>query len=380
MIDPLERFVGLERFVSQLENDLALLQPDRLRQRLEALDKLDAHFPELACPERRPPESQVRDFQVRDVQVREIEVREIQVHEIQGREVPGPQIPSPQIPSPQTPSPEIRSPEICSPEICSPEICSPEMRGPRMQEEEIDTSARAELAGRVKLIRDRLETQNRELYEVIRDQVRRGAGAFQLLPWLELPGVYAPAAGGMGFDFRDDLISGLFELEQPRQEQVDREAEMEFYQPTPVRHIFNLIGLVALAHEDVFVDIGSGLGHVPLLVAISTDARAIGIELEGAYVEPARQCAERLNLARVTFFEQDARAADYSGGTVFYFYTPFSGAMLEAVLERLEHEAASRRIRICSYGPSTSRIAGQRWLRATTTPEADRITVFDSRD
>jgi hypothetical protein len=360
LIDPLERFVGLERFVIQLENDLALLQPDRLRQRLEALDKLDAHFPELACPERRPPESQGREIQVRKIEVREIEVREIQ-----GREVPGPQIPSP---------------KIRSPEIRSPGMCSPEMRGPRMQEEEIDSSARAELAGRVKLIRDRLGTQNRELYEVIRDQVRRGAGAFQLLPWLELPGEYAHAASGMGFDFRDDLISGLFELEQPKQEQVDREAEMVFYQPTPARHIFNLIGLVTLAHEDVFVDIGSGLGHVPLLVAISTDARAIGIELEGAYVERARQCAERLNLARVTFFEQDARTADYSGGTVFYFYTPFSGAMLEAVLERLEHEAASRRIRICSYGPSTSRIAGQRWLRATTTPETDRITVFDSRD
>ena len=320
MIDPLERFVG------QLEIDLDLLKPDRLRQRLEALDRLDAYFPELAR------------------------------QAIQGPELPGP-------------------------ELRGPELRGPEMRGPEMQGAEINSSAAAGLARRAKSIRDRLESQNRELYEAIQDQVRRGAGRLQLLRWLELgQGEHAELARGMEFDFRDDLISGLLELEQPEDERPGREAEMVFYQPTPARHIFNLIGLAALEAEDVFVDIGSGLGHVPLLIAISTDARAIGIELEGAYVERARQCAERLNLARVAFFEQDARAADYSFGTVFYFYTPFSGAMLEAVLERLKHEAASRRIRICTYGPSTSRIADQRWLRATSTPETDRITIFDSRD
>jgi hypothetical protein len=324
LIDPLERFVG------QLEKDLALLNPDRLRQRLEALDKLDASFPEMARPE---------------------------VHR-----------------------PEIRGPEIRSPEIRSPEIHRPEIRGPEMQGAEINSPGRAGLARRAKFIRDRLESQNRELYEAIRDEVRRGAGRLALLRWVDLSREYRDAASGMGFDFRDDLICGVLQLEQPEEGQLGREAEMVFYQPTPARHIFNLIGLTALAAEDVFVDIGSGLGHVPLLISICTDARAIGIELEGAYVERARQCAERLNLDRVALFEQDARAADYSGGTVFYLYTPFSGAMLQAVLDRLEHEAGSRPIRICTYGPSTSVIADQPWLRATSTPKTDRITVFDSRD
>jgi hypothetical protein len=313
-MDPLQRFVG------QLEKDLALLKPDRLRQRLEALDKLDAYFPEMA-----------------------------------------------------------RS-EIHRPEIHGSEIGGPEIRGPQMQGDEINSPGAAGLARRAKFIRDRLESQNRELYEAIRDEVRRGQGRLALLRWVELPREYANAASGMGFDFRDDLISGVLQLEQPEDGQLGREAEMVFYQPTPARHIFNLIGLTALAAEDVFVDIGSGLGHVPLLISICTDARAIGIELEGAYVERARQCAERLNLERVALFEQDARVADYSGGTVFYFYTPFSGAMFEAVLDRLEHEAASRRIRICAYGPSTSVIADEPWLRATSTPETDRITVFHSRD
>jgi hypothetical protein len=296
---------ALQQFVGKLEDDLTLLMPHRVQQRLEALDRLDAYFPEIA---------------------------EAEIHH-------------------------------------------PEMHGAEMGS--LDAAG---LARRARLIRDRLEIPNRELYEAIRDKVRRGAGRVALLQWAEPPREHADAAPGMGFDFRDDLICGLLQLEQPEVGQLRLEAEMVFYQPTPARHIFNLIGLSALTAQDVFVDIGSGLGHVPLLISICTDARAIGIELEGAYVERARQCAERLNLERVRFFEQDARLANYSSGTVFYLYTPFSGAMFEVVLDRLEHEAASRPIRICTYGPSTSVIAGQPWLRATSMPEADRITVFCSCD
>jgi hypothetical protein len=296
---------ALQQFVGNLEDDLTLLMPNRVQQRLEALDRLDAYFPEIA----------------------------------------------------------------------QAEIHDPEIDGAEM-----DSLDAAGLVQRARLIRDRLEIPNRELYEAIRDKVRRGAGRLALLQWAEPSRVHADAAPGMGFDFRDDLICGLLQLEQPEVGQFRSEAEMVFYQPTPARHIFNLIGLCALTAEDVFVDIGSGLGHVPLLISICTDARAIGIELEGAYVERARQCAERLNLERVRFFEQDARLANYSSGTVFYLYTPFSGAMFEVVLDRLEHEAASRPIRICTYGPSTSVIAGQPWLRATSMPEADRITVFCSCD
>jgi predicted RNA methylase len=298
---------ALQQWVGKLEDDLTLLMPNRVQQRLEALDRLDAYFPELA-------EAKIHDPE-------------------QDAEIDG---------------------------------------------VEIDALDPAGLARRARWIRDRLETTNREFYEAIRDRVRRGAGRLALLPWTRLSREPAEAAHGMGFDFRDDLICGLLQLEQPEVGLFKSEPEMVFYQPTPARHIFNLVGLSALTAEDVFLDIGSGLGHVPLLISICTDARAIGIELEGAYVERARQCAERLNLDRVRFFEQDARVADYSTGTVFYLYTPFSGAMLRGVVDRLKQEAASRQIRVCSYGPSSSVIAREPWLRATSVPDADRITVFRS--
>ncbi|WP_433970006.1 class I SAM-dependent methyltransferase [Tunturiibacter gelidiferens] len=295
-----------ERLVWQLENEPSLLEPGQLRQRLEALDRLDAYLPDI-------PQT---DFGT----------------------------------------------------------------GPND----------AGLYRRARAICGRLEAVNSELYEAIRCEIQRGERPETLLRWIDSSSVVEEAArpgsgaaggpgGGMGYDYMDELVSGVFQFEDPGVEDVRREAEMVFYQPTPARHIFSLIGLTALNDTDVLVDLGSGLGHVPLLVSACTRARGIGIELEAAYVERAQQCAQRLNLNMVTFLQQDARAADLSTGTVFYLYTPFVGSILSEVLNRLRREAATRRIRICTYGPCTSVVAEELWLEAAAAPEMDRIVLFRSR-
>jgi len=183
----------------------------------------------------------------------------------------------------------------------------------------------------------------------------------------------------MGYDYLDELISGVLQLEEPNEATIQRESEKVFYQPTPARHIFDLIGRTALTEADVLIDLGSGLGHVPLMVPICTPVRSIGIEVEATYVERAEQCAQKLNLNKVTFIHQDARAADLSAGTVFYLYTPFTGSILSHVLALLRREAETRRIRICTYGPCTPVVAEESWLETTAAPETDRIALFHSR-
>jgi hypothetical protein len=84
-------------------------------------------------------------------------------------------------------------------------------------------------------------------------------------------------------------------------------------------------------------------------------------------------------LNNVIFVKQDAREADLSGGTVFYLYTPFTGTILRAVLDSLRREAASREIRICTFGPCTPTIVEQRWLETLGPSEVDGIAVFRSR-
>ena len=221
-----------------------------------------------------------------------------------------------------------------------------------------------------------------ELCQAIRRDIQRGAGPDSLLQWAPRFGRNGRAAtqlDGDGYDYLDVLVSGVLHFELPDAEVAEPAAEMVPYQPTPARHIFDFIGRAALTERDVLVDLGSGLGHVPLLASICVGARSVGIELQAAYVECARRSARALNLANVSFVQQDARAADLSSGTVFYLYTPFIGTIMRAVLDSLRQEAAGREIRICAYGPCTPIVADEWWLEVVGTLEPDRVGVFRSR-
>jgi hypothetical protein len=234
---------------------------------------------------------------------------------------------------------------------------------------------------RARAIYSKLEAANRELYERVRFRIQQGDGIDSLRQWL--PAVDCGAAAvekGLGYDYLDELIGGVLQFPAPAGDVVALAPEMVFYQPTPARHIFDLIGRTALTEEDLFIDLGSGLGHVPLLVSICTRARCIGIELQTAYVDCARRVAEKLNLSRATFIQQDVRAADLSHGTVFYLYTPFTGSILRVVLASLRREGESREIRICSFGPCATQIAEELWLQAVGAPDEGRITMFRSRN
>jgi tRNA1(Val) A37 N6-methylase TrmN6 len=143
--------------------------------------------------------------------------------------------------------------------------------------------------------------------------------------------------------------------------------------------VLQLIDAASIAEDEVFVDLGSGLGHVPLLVSLLTGARSVGVEIEAAYVASARACAESLRCSRVSFLEQDVREADLSRGTIVYLYTPFSGSMLADVLGALQGESRRRAFKVCTLGPCTRSVANEAWLRARTPPDAGHITVFDTR-
>jgi hypothetical protein len=290
---------ALQSLIGELEQDRSLDEPDRLRERIEALDRLDAYLLD----------GQLAAFGTQSIAAG------------------------------------------------------------------IDQRARA--------LHAKLEAANFELYQAIRRDVQRGAGPDRLLQWvpnktsLSRDAVGPPS--GQGYDYLDELVSGVLQFEKPEAVGIELSAEMVGYQPTPARHIFDLIARTALAEGDALVDLGSGLGHVALLASICTGASSIGIELEAAYVDCARQSTQTLNLNNVMFIQQDARAADLSSGTVFYLYTPFVGTILRAVLDSLRKEAAGREIRVCTFGPCTPTIAEERWLEALGELETDRIAVFCSR-
>jgi len=222
-------------------------------------------------------------------------------------------------------------------------------------------------------VRHRLEAINAELCVTIRAEIQQGSRPDLLTRLLDENASPAP---GLSFNFLDELLAGILQLEEPDPLPAHPPDGMVFYQPTPARHIFQLMRLTALTATDVLIDLGSGLGQVPLLASICSRARTVGIEREEVYVACARRCVRRLNFHRATFLQQDAREADLSAGTIFYLYTPFTGSVLAEVLEKLQQESRVRPIRICTFGPCTETVAQASWLEANGHPDPGHVAVF----
>jgi hypothetical protein len=184
----------------------------------------------------------------------------------------------------------------------------------------------------------------------------------------------------LGYDCLDVFVDGLLNMDSAPEESKDLESGMIGYQATPARVILDLIKQAHLGADDVFYDVGSGLGRVVLLTGLLSGAQAKGIEFEPAYCTYAQQRAQSLHLSRVSFVNVDARQADYADGTVFFLYTPCTGRMFQAVLDKLHDEARLRPITIATYGPCTERVAQQPWIqpRGCQTGQEHTVVFFTS--
>ena len=183
-----------------------------------------------------------------------------------------------------------------------------------------------------------------------------------------------------GYDSLDLLINGVFHFDAMPEQTLDPEPEMVYFQKTPARVIFELVEKVPFDEDDIFYDLGSGLGQVVILVNLLTEIIAKGVEFEPTFCDHAKNCALELNLSGIQFINADARQADYSDGTVFFMFTPFTGAIMQDVLERLRQESLTRKIKIITYGPCTTRVALQTWLSCAELLDGNiyKLAVFSS--
>lgn len=122
------------------------------------------------------------------------------------------------------------------------------------------------------------------------------------------------------------------------------------YLPCDVDVLLRMIEAAAVTADDVFVDIGAGIGRAAALVHLLTGAPAIGVEVQAGLAAEARALAARLRLDRLTVIEGDARdrVEAIADGTVFFLYCPFSGARLERLVDALMSITRGRPIRICT--------------------------------
>ena len=240
------------------------------------------------------------------------------------------------------------------------------------------------LGQQARALETRLRAADADLFHTLRQRIRSGAQSADTLRHLfDRHTRYRPGRLGQmhrGYDTLDALVQGLIRAEQTPAAGPRHDLDMIPYEPTPARVILELVDRVQLTANDVFYDLGAGLGHVAILVHLLTGAAALGVEIEAAYCQHAQHCAEELGLSQVRFLHRDARQVDYADGTVFFMYTPFTGKLLAAVLATLARQARHRSITLCTYGACTFEVARQAWLRLSH-PETEHIytlAVFKS--
>ncbi len=243
----------------------------------------------------------------------------------------------------------------------------------------------ATLLPRAQALRQRLAALNEQLFDALRQHI--GAGRYSrtdLRQRLDLYTNYTAAQKGhvhSGPDQLDVLLDGVLGLTPPASPRQAMPPEMNPYEPTPARAVLDLVDQVSWNAEDVFYDLGSGLGRVVILVHLLTGLSAKGVEIDSALCEEARQAAQRLNLSRIEFVQRDVREVAYSQGTVFFLFTPFKASLLRAMLDMLRQEGQRRRITLGTYGPCTFEVAQESWLHMVTdaVPHNYRIALFQSK-
>lgn len=149
---------------------------------------------------------------------------------------------------------------------------------------------------------------------------------------------------------RDEWLNQVFGLEGLPHDDPELPRGCVPYLPSSVDTLLRVIDGAQVGPDDVFVDVGSGLGRAMVLTHFLTGAGAIGIEIQPALVRSARELAARLNAERVSVVEGDAAklAGHSTAGSVFFLYCPFSGERLDRVMDSLGLIAQTREIRVCS--------------------------------
>ena len=227
---------------------------------------------------------------------------------------------------------------------------------------------------RAQRILDEIAALDETLFARLRDEVRAGRGRAALSPWLSVD-----EPRGQHYDALDALLGGVLALEDPVSDDPVPPPDMVFYQPTPARHIVDCVRRAAIGAGDTVLDLGSGLGHVPMLVNILSDAQTTGVEREPAYVDAATHAARALGLTGVRFIHGDARDVSFEDVDVVYLFTPFIGRVLAEVVVSLERVATRRPLRVVTLGPCTRTFARLPWLHVDGPASTDRVAVFRTR-
>ncbi len=197
----------------------------------------------------------------------------------------------------------------------------------------------------------RLIAREEEEFAPLREQVRKGE--LDANWWREQIVGLVP----YGRDVFTERLFGLYDAPAP---ELGREEEMVHLVPSPVDQILEVASFVQ--PNDVFCDLGCGMGHVSLIVRWVTGVKCFGMEFEPAYTQMAEAANAALGLG-VEFMTLDARAFDYSQANFFFMYEPFRGDLMLGVLGKIRARSREAPVAIAARFATGNPLVEQDWLQ-----------------
>ncbi len=151
---------------------------------------------------------------------------------------------------------------------------------------------------------------------------------------------------------RDAWVDEVFAIDEIPDDGPELPRGCVPYLPCAVDDVIAAIDVASVGPDDVFVDVGAGVGRVAVLAALVSGCRAVAVEVQGALAARAAELAAAFaNVdGRVIHGDVAALADDDAAAvavaSVYFLYCPFSGARLDAFVDSLEGVARRRPIHI----------------------------------
>jgi SAM-dependent methyltransferase len=155
---------------------------------------------------------------------------------------------------------------------------------------------------------------------------------------------------------------------------LDDPAHANYYMPTSYFDLLKIFKRLALRSDDIFVDLGSGMGRAVFLASHLGVRKSIGVELVPSLHETAEANRRGGDWPNVEFHLGDAREKIFPDVTLLWMFNPFGPAIMKEMLAKLQAQRTGQ-LRIIYLNPLHDEVLERAgWLqKADTIPRSNNL-------
>jgi hypothetical protein len=135
------------------------------------------------------------------------------------------------------------------------------------------------------------------------------------------------------------------------------------------------------AATDIVYDLGAFHGRVGFYGALTTDAKYKCVEIAPERVNAGQETKDRLGIDNLEFIQGDVKDVDYSDGTIFYLFNPFTARTFRKVISELKNIAKTKTITLGVNYDERNRFSSLDWLeKVSDEDDPTGLIIYRSKE